>query len=146
MLKLSFSFQPITFSYGSQYYIIILFYKFDNSFYYCSGHDYAHKICSFVVKQIAGVMGTDDVLLALQSFYVYTTRTHIFTYMQHYIWNYKSSMVIIMAQQRSTPTIIMDGWKIECKQFSLIRQIHLVFDTLCMLLNLKRVTRYVIFK
>ena len=115
MLKLSFSFQPITFSYGSQYYIIILFYKFDNSFYYCSGHDYAHKICSFVVKQIAGVMGTDDVLLALQSFYVYTTRTHIFTYMQHYIWNYKSSMVIIMAQQRSTQTIIMDGWKIEKK-------------------------------
>ena len=89
------------------------FYKFDNSFYDCSSHDYAHKICSFVVKQIAGVMGTDDVLLALQSFYVYTTRTHIFTYMQHYIWNYKSSMVITMAQQRSTQTIKIDGWKLK---------------------------------
>ena len=74
-------------------------------------------------------MGTDDVLLALQSFYVYTTRTHIFTYMQHYIWNYKSSMVIIMAQQRSTQTIIIDGWKIKEETIFSNQTADLVFDT-----------------
>ena len=86
-------YQPIIFSYGSIYIIIImiivLFFYWSLFFlrlHSPSSHDYAHKICSFVVKQIAGngnrwrFVGPTIVLC---------TYTHSSTYIQH--WNYKSS-------------------------------------------------------